>query len=98
MMAMTLAKIGRSMKNFDMPIDSYVMKYPAASCGVSEERAENYPKAVPFRDVFIVGSTMLTTTLSHIEWVGGPVPISPGFPLKHAGMTVSGKEIILTRN
>jgi hypothetical protein len=27
------------------------------------------------------GSTvLLTTTLSHVEWVGGPVPVSPGFP------------------
>jgi hypothetical protein len=28
------------------------------------------------------GSTMLTTTLSHVEWVGGPDPDFPGFPLK----------------
>jgi hypothetical protein len=25
------------------------------------------------------GSTMLTTTLSQVEWVGGPAPASPGF-------------------
>ena len=30
-------------------------------------------------ECFNRGSTMLTTTLSHIEWVGGPVPVSPGF-------------------
>ena len=31
MMAMTLARIGRSMKNFDMPIDSYVLKIQKTS-------------------------------------------------------------------
>ncbi len=31
------------------------------------------------------GSTMLTTTLSQVEWVGGPVPASPGFPIKAFG-------------
>ena len=36
-------------------------------------------------NVLIVVSTMLTTTLSHVEWVGGPVRISPGFPLKAYG-------------
>ena len=44
------------------------MNYPAASCGVSEKRDENYPKASP-PNVFI----------------GGPVPNSPGFPLKACG-------------
>jgi len=28
---------------------------------------------------------MLTTTLSQVEWVGGPVPNLPGFPLKACG-------------
>jgi hypothetical protein len=28
---------------------------------------------------------MLTTTLSHVEWVGGPARVSPGFPLKTCG-------------
>jgi hypothetical protein len=49
---------------------------------------------------------VLTTTLSHVEWVGGPAGISPGFPLqpkadpsealwrkKHAGMTISKKSM-----
>jgi len=31
------------------------------------------------------GSTVLTTTLSHVEWVGGLARISPGFPLKACG-------------
>jgi hypothetical protein len=44
------------------------MNYPAAGCGVSEKRDENYPKASP-PNVFI----------------GGPVPVSPGFPLKACG-------------
>jgi hypothetical protein len=35
------------------------------------------------------GSTMLTTTLSQAEWVGDPVPISPGFPIEAVGMTDS---------
>ena len=43
-----------------------------------------YPKGVTF-ECFYRGSTMLTTTLSHVEWVGGPVPISPGFPLEACG-------------
>ena len=36
------------------------------------------PKGVT-RESFKRGSTLLTTTLSHVEWVGGPVPILPGF-------------------
>ena len=28
---------------------------------------------------------MLTTTLSHVERVGGPVPVSPGFPIEAFG-------------
>ena len=31
-----------------------------------------YPKGVT-PECFYRGSTMLTTTLSHVEWVGGPV-------------------------
>ena len=35
---------------------------------------------------FYRGSTvLLTTTLSHVEWVGGPVPDSPGFPIEAFG-------------
>src|SRR6266436_6291157 len=37
------------------------------------------PKGVT-PECFNRGSTVLTTTLSHVEWVGGPVPVSPGFP------------------
>jgi hypothetical protein len=33
-------------------------------------------------ECFNRGSTVLTTTLSHVEWVGGPVRNSPGFPPK----------------
>jgi hypothetical protein len=36
---------------------------------------------------FYRGSTMLTTTLSQVEWVGGAVIVSSGFPIKHPGMT-----------
>jgi hypothetical protein len=45
-------------------------------------------------ECFYRGSTVLTTTLSHVEWVGGPaclcvtrrqVSVSPGFPLKACG-------------
>ena len=36
-----------------------------------------YPKGVT-PECFNRGSTvLLTTTLSHVEWVGGPVPVSP---------------------
>ena len=52
------------------------MKNPAASGGVSEERHENNPKGVT-PECFYRGSTVLTTTLSHVEWVGGPVRGSP---------------------
>ncbi len=40
---------------------------------------ENLSKGVT-PECFNRGSTMLTTTLSHVEWVGGPIPVSPGFP------------------
>jgi hypothetical protein len=44
-----------------------------------------YPKGVT-PECFYRGSTMLTTTLSEVEWVVGPVPnIPPGFPLKACG-------------
>ena len=36
-------------------------------------------------ECFNRGSAMLTTTLSQVEWVGGPDPDSPGFPLKACG-------------
>ena len=36
-------------------------------------------------ECFNRGSTMLTTTLSEVEWVGGPVPVSPGFPIDAFG-------------
>ena len=38
-----------------------------------------YPKGVT-PECFNRGSTMLTTTLNQVEWVGGPVPVSHGFP------------------
>jgi hypothetical protein len=37
------------------------------------------PKVVT-PECFYRGSTMLTTTLSQVEWVGGPARVSPGFP------------------
>ena len=40
---------------------------------------------IPPPECFNRGSTMLTTTLSHVEWVGGPVPVSPGFPIEAFG-------------
>ena len=43
-----------------------------------------YPKGVTPK-CFNRGSTMLTTTLSHVEWVGGLVPVSPGFPIEAFG-------------
>jgi hypothetical protein len=43
-----------------------------------------YPKGVT-PECFNRGSTMLTTTLSEVEWVGGPVPVSPGFPIDAFG-------------
>jgi hypothetical protein len=56
------------------------MNNPAASCGVSELGEEICLKAV-IPECFYRGSTvLLTTTLSHVEWVGGPVPNPPGFP------------------
>ena len=51
-------------------------------------------------ECFYRGSTVLTivrprgsrrATLSHVEWVGGPVPLSLDSRLKHAGMTDFGK-------
>jgi hypothetical protein len=43
-----------------------------------------YPKGVN-PECLTRGSTVLTTTVSHVEWVGGPVPVSPGFPIKAFG-------------
>ena len=50
------------------------MNYPAANCVVSAERDENFRKGVT-PECFYRGSTVLTTTLSHVEWVAGPGPI-----------------------
>jgi hypothetical protein len=44
----------------------------------------NYPKVVT-PECFYRGSTLLTTTLSHVEWVGGPVIASSGFPIQAFG-------------
>jgi hypothetical protein len=56
------------------------MNYPAASCGVSEKRDQNYAKASP-PNVFI----------------GVQFRFRLDSRLKHAGMTVFGKEISLTQ-
>ena len=51
---------------------------------VSEHSDENISqRRTPER--FNRGSTMLTMTLRHVEWVGGPVPVSPGFPIEAFG-------------
>ena len=47
--------------------------------GYQNKSMRIYPKGVT-PECFNRGSTMLTTTLSQVEWVGGPVPVSPGFP------------------
>jgi hypothetical protein len=60
------------------------MNNPAASCGLSELGDEICLKGVT-PECFYRGSTVLTTTLSRVEWVGGPVPNPPGFPLKACG-------------
>src|SRR3989338_3633039 len=60
---------------------------PAASCGVSELGDEICLKGVT-PECFYRGSTVLTTTLSHVEWVWGPVPNQPGFP---CGVTVTAE-------
>jgi len=59
------------------------------------ELPRNKPRGIRIRDenftpgvtpeCFYGGSTVLTTTLSHVEWVGGLVPVSPGFPLETCG-------------
>ena len=62
-------------------------------------RRMNYPEENYTKDVtpecFFRGSTTLTTTLCHVEWVGGPGRISPvvstvELPLKASGMTDFG--------
>src|SRR5262245_61569724 len=56
------------------------LKNRVASCGTIRTCGDHCLQGVtPER--FNRGSTMLTTTLSQVEWVGGPVRISPGFPL-----------------
>src|SRR5262245_7534654 len=54
------------------------MIIPAASCGLSKESFRICPNNVTPQCLYR-GSTMLTTTLSQVEWVGGPVRIFPGF-------------------
>ena len=58
------------------------MNYPAASCEVSEEGDENYPKGVT-PECFYRGSTSSDFRLDS--------------RLKHAGMTVFEKKISLTQ-
>ena len=65
------------------------MNYPAASCGVSEECDENYPKDVT-PECFYRGSS------SEPAWISDPSEALWRTRLKHAGMTVLGKEISLT--
>src|SRR5262245_57409181 len=52
--------------------------------GIQKGSMRIYRKRVT-PECFNRGSTILTTTLSHVEWVGGPVRGSPGFPLKTCG-------------
>jgi hypothetical protein len=61
-----------------------MIEHPAASCGVSVLDDEICLNGVTL-ECFYRGSTMLTTTLSHVEWVGGPVPNPPAFALKACG-------------
>jgi hypothetical protein len=85
------------------------MNNPAASCGY-----QNYAMRIIFKasspNVFYRGSTMLTTTLSQVEWVGGPVRIRLDFTSassvwraqsshrsKHVGMTEFGETIHSTQ-
>jgi hypothetical protein len=49
--------------------------------GYQDMATRIYPKAVTSA-CFNRGSTILTTTLSQVEWVGGPVLVSPGFPIE----------------
>jgi len=73
------------------------MNYPAASCGVSERRDENFPKGVT-PECFYRGSTSLTTTLSSLSKGSGvQMRFRLDSRLKHAGMTDFGKEISLTQ-
>ena len=64
-----------------LKIFSEVMNHLEAGCGVSRGPPMTFPQVVT-PECFNRGSTVLTTTLSHVEWVGGPVRNSPGFPLK----------------
>jgi hypothetical protein len=40
---------------------------------------------------FYRGSTVLTTTLSHVEWVGGLVPVLSGFPIEVGDQSQEGE-------
>ena len=51
---------------------SKLMRYQNIAMGI-------YPKGVT-PECLNRGSTMLTTTLSQVEWSGVRVPVSPGFP------------------
>jgi len=82
------------------------MNYPAASCGVSEERHENYRKGVT-PECFYRGSTCAHHRSTQRLSTGDPEPRRMGqgvqirfrldSRLKHAGMTVFGEEIILSQ-
>jgi hypothetical protein len=60
------------------------MKHPSASYGVSKDHYDVTRIRHP-RTFFKRGSTMLTTTLSQVEWVGGPVRVSLGREHRRAG-------------
>jgi hypothetical protein len=58
------------------------MNCPAASCGAVKSHSGLFFELVT-PECFNRGSTALTTTLSHVEWVGGPVwTFLPGFQPK----------------
>ena len=56
------------------------MNRPSASSGYQKPI---YPKVVPPK--FSSWFDYATTTLSQVEWVGGPVTVSSGFPIEAFG-------------
>ena len=78
-LAVLTVKVGRDVDYGEV----WLMNYPAASCGVSTTLMISPHVVTP--ECVYRGSTMLTATLSQVEWVGGPLRVSPGFPLKAYG-------------
>ena len=73
-----------------MPSLNVLSVQQAGQLNFPQQAAGNQNSAMRFVIVvhpesFYRGSTVLTTTLSHVEWVGGPFEVSPGFPLKTCG-------------